>query len=135
MYYIIIKTLRYIKNLINKLIISFLVKYKMTYLLSLLFIFNLTKIEKIKPSKNIKYKAIVLGKSGGTEDLIESQKKYNQNILYLNCSRKFFKFIYQTIQNSHLTNSKTISNRQIENFKNEYLEFLIIFLRRLKKNL
>ena len=74
MYYIINKSLRYIKNLINKKLISFFIKYKMTYLLSLLFIFNLTKIEKIKPTKNIKYKAIVLGKSGGTEDLIESQK-------------------------------------------------------------
>ncbi|MDA7604035.1 hypothetical protein N8724_01395 [Candidatus Pelagibacter sp.] len=102
-------------------------------LLSLLFILNLKKIKEISPKSKFRFKAIVLSKSGGVEDLIYSQRKYNQNILYVNCSRKFFSNIYATIFNSYQKKSKYISKKKIKDFKKEYLNFLIFFLKILKK--
>ncbi len=81
----------------NKLLIPFFVKNEMFNLLSWLFILNLTKIKKILPAKKIKNKALVLYRTGGIDDLIQSQKKYNKNILYLACPREFFKHIFLTI--------------------------------------
>ena len=86
-----------IKEKINKILITFFVNNEMHKFLCFLLIVNLRKIKQIKPQNHTKFKAIVLSKSGGLEDLIYSQKKYNKNILYLNCPRYFFADIFLAI--------------------------------------
>ena len=83
-----------ITNIINKILIPFLVKHEMFNSLSLLLILNLRKIKEILPKNKSRYKAIVLYRSGGVDDLIESQKKYNPDILYLNCPRVFLNIYF-----------------------------------------
>ena len=86
-----------ISNLKKKIIlklIPYLVRYKAFNLLSLLFILNLTKMKSILPKKKGKFKVIILSKSGGMDDIIESQKRYNNNFLYLACPRIFIKSIF-----------------------------------------
>ena len=68
--------LYHLKINITKKLIPFLVKHEAFNLLSILIILNLSKIKKILPKKKNKYRVIVLNKSGGNDDLIESQKKY-----------------------------------------------------------
>ena len=41
------------------------------------------------PSRT-KYKAVVLQKLGGSEDLYSSREKFNKEILYYSCPRRFF---------------------------------------------
>ena len=62
----------------------------MTNLLCFLLVLNLKKIKKIAPKKKVKHKVIVLYKSGGFDDLVESQKILNNDILFLICPRIFF---------------------------------------------
>jgi hypothetical protein len=125
------------RNRVNKILIPFLVKQKMYHLLSLLMIFNLKKIKKILPKNKSKFKTIVLTKTGGIEDLIESQKNNNNNILYLSCSRQFFKLIFSTIfhgKKHNLSDGKYFSKiKEIENLKLKYRFFLVSFLKILKK--
>ena len=83
------------------MLIPYLVNYNALNLLSLLFIFSLSKIKPILPSKKIKFKIIVLSKSGGIDDIIESQKKYNKSALYLACPRIFLVTIFNTIFDDH----------------------------------
>ena len=59
-----------------------------------------TKIKSILPKKKGKFKVIILSKSGGVDDIIESQKKYNNSFLYLACPRVFIKTIFNTIFNT-----------------------------------
>jgi hypothetical protein len=126
-----------ILSIANKLLISFFVKNEMFQLLGLLFLLNLTKIRKILPKKKIKYRAIVLYRTGGIDDLIQSQKRYNKNILYLACPREFFKYIFLSIfekKNRDFTDFQyTKGNKQINDFKKKYRKFLISFLKVLKK--
>ena len=101
-------------------------------LLSLLLIFNLSKIKKISPKNKIKYKVLVLTKSVGIDDLISSQKKYNKNILYLTFPRYFLKIMYEAIIHNHqeLTDEKYFSkNKYTEKSKKEYNEFLLSFFK------
>ena len=120
---------------INKILIPIFVKQKMYYLLSLLLIVNLKKIKKTLPRKKLKYKAIVLHKSGGIDDLIESQRKFNNDILFLSCPRSFFKQIFNTIINikkhSITDNNYASKNKQINNLKLKYKNFLGIFIKTL----
>jgi len=122
-------------NIINKILIPFLVKHEMFNLLSLLLILNLKKIKEILPKNKKKYRAIVLYKSGGIDDLISSQKKYNYNILYLSCPRIFFKYIFFTFLDNHnLHDLNYNSNKnEIINLKIKYKKFLIRFLKIFKK--
>ena len=69
----------------------------MMNLLCFLIILNLKKIKEISPRDKIKYKVLVLNKSGGIDDLISSQKQNNKNILYLNFNRSILKRIYEQI--------------------------------------
>ena len=95
-------------------------------MLSLLVIFNLSKIKKILPKKNIKYKALVLTKSVGIDDLIISQKKYNQNVLYLTFPRYLLKIIYESVIRNHkgLTDVNYVSkNKSIEKSKRNITTF------------
>ena len=106
--------------------------------LSLLFILNLSKIREISPKKESKYKAIVLYRTSGIDDLIESQKKYNQNILYLACPREFFKCIFFSIfkdNNFKLADfNYSQDNKNFSNYKKEkYKKVLVNFLKILKK--
>ena len=126
----------YTRIYINKLLIPFLVKFKMFNLLSYLLIFNLSKIKKILPPQKIKYKVLVLSKSAGIDDVIESQKKYNKNILYLECPRIFFIYIFETIFKNHpeITDEKYFSNNpKVKKLKLEYKDFLVSFLKIFKK--
>ena len=118
---------------LNALLIPILVKYNLVNLLSLLLIFTLKKINKVKPKETPKFRVIILNKGGGTDDLIHSQKKYNKNIEYLQSYRSFFKNIYYTI--FEIKNKKNIGSNPIENkvFKKKYINFLIKFLKVLKK--
>ena len=122
-----------IDRLLNRLLIPILVKYKLVSLLSLLLIFTLKKINKIKPKETKKFKVVILNKGGGTDDLIHSQKKYNKNIEYLQSYRSFFKNIYYTI--FEIKNKNSIGTHPIENkvLKKKYVNFLIEFLKVLKE--
>ena len=129
------KLLNKIRKKINQILIPILVKNNQIHLLSLLFIFNFRKIKQIEPKKKIKHRVIVLTKTGGLDDLISSQKKYNQNILYLNGSRLFIKQIFYTIFNiSNEDELKKLSEKQIFTYKNDYKNFLFKFTKQLKKN-
>ncbi len=126
----------YTRIYINKLLIPFLVKFNMFNLLSYLLIFNLSKIKKILPPKKTKYRVLVLSKSAGIDDLIESQKKYNSNILYLECPRFFFLYIYQAIFKDHpeISDVKYFSNKpEVKKLKIKYKNFLVSFLKIFKK--
>ncbi len=127
-----------ILSFINKVLIKFFVNYKFFNLLSYLFILNLSKIKEILPNKNFKHKAIVLYRTTGIDDLLQSQKKYNKNILYLACPRDFFKqimkciyrkenFDFDDFKHSYDKNKLNISN------KKKYKDFLFTFLQVLKK--
>ena len=111
---------------IINLLIPILVRYELINLLSLLLSLNVKKIGQIYPSKDIKYKVLILSKSGGNEDLISSQKKYNKHILYYSLPRSFITKIYNTKLENNLEN--------FEKFKIDYRNFLISFLKVLKKN-
>lgn len=107
----------------------------MLNLLCILMIFNLKKIKELVPRKKIRNKVIVLSKSAGIDDLICSQKKYNKNTLYLNCSRTFFVQIYMAIFNiNNEKDAKIYALNEPENLKKKYVNFLVIFLNKLKKN-
>lgn len=123
---------RKIDRRLNTIFIPILVKYEMVNLLSLLLMFSLKEINNITPKVKPKYKVIVLNKSGGSDDLISSQKKYNKNITYLQSYRSFFKNIYYTIFE---VKDKRIGNYPKENKikKKKYLNFLIKFLKVLKE--
>ena len=129
--------LKKILNTLNKILIPILVTHELYNLLSLLLILNLNKIKKILPKNKPKYKAIVLSKSGGTEDLVESQTKYNKNILYLSCPRPFFKHIFLTIFDKSIKDIRdhrySSKKKKIKNLKIKYKNFLVSFLKILKK--
>ena len=131
------KLLSKFTNVINFLLIPFFVKQEMFNLLCFLFSLNLRKIKKINPKKKPKHVAIVLYKSGGIDDLIESQKDYNDNILYLSCPRIFFKYIFFTIFNNKTHNLSDLNyasnKKKVKYLKKKYKNFLIKFLTILKK--
>jgi len=121
------------KRKIISLIIPYLVRFKAFKLLSLVFILNLRTIKSILPKKKPKFKVIILSKSGGLDDVIESQKRYNNNFLYLTCPRIFIKIIFNIFfGNDALNNSKFFSN-QLKKKRQNYKNFLIEFLKVLKK--
>ena len=126
----------FLSNFKKKIILSlipFLVRYRAFNLLSLLFVLNLTKIKSILPKKEIKFKVIVLSKSGGLDDIIESQKKYNNNILYLDCPRVFIITIFNTIFGNQASNNIKFFSNQLKKQREEYENFLVEFLKALKK--
>ena len=122
----------------NKLLIPFFVKNEMFYLLSFLLILNLTKIKKILPKNNSKYKVIVLSKTGGIDDLTVGQKNINRNILYFDCPRAFFKQIYEAIfENKYedlIKNTDFNHNNEIRRLEKKYKNFLVTFIKKFKKN-
>ena len=130
---------------LNKLLIPILVKNKKLDLLYFLFKLNLTKIKNIPPKNSPKYKVIVLSKTGGVDDLIESQKNNNKNILYLNCPRIFLRFYkanlngeYKVfIDNERLDQSikanNYVNDKKVEKFRRKNKKFLINFISLLKK--
>ena len=131
---------------VNKLLIPFFVKNKKFSSLCFLLKFNLTKIKKILPKNTPKYKVLVLSKTGGVDDLIESQKNNNKNILYLDCPRIFFKYIYRAnsssnhqefIKNDRLDESikanSYFNNKEAKKFREKHKKFLFSFIKLLKK--
>ena len=124
-----------LKKKITLRLIPYLVRYKAFSLLSLLFILNLSRIKSILPKNEIKYKVIVLSKSGGMEDIIESQKKYNNNFLYLACPRIFIKTIFNTIFGKQASNNLKFFSNQLKTKRENYENFLLEFLKILKKNI
>ncbi|MDB2618013.1 hypothetical protein N9Y88_05810, partial [Candidatus Pelagibacter bacterium] len=117
---------------LNSILIPFLVKYEMVNLLCWLLIFSLKKINKISPKGKSRYKVIVLNKGGGTDDLIQSQIKYNKSIIYLQSYRSFFKSIYYSIFNIKNKNNVGAYPKESKILKEKYLIFLIKFLTVLK---
>ena len=122
-----------LKKKITLLLIPYLVRYKAYDLLSILFILNLSKIKLISPKKKIKFRVIVLSKSGGMDDIIESQKKYNDNFLYLACPRVFIKTIFDSIFSKEASNNFKFFSGQLKIKRDEYEIFLLKFLKSLKK--
>ena len=120
---------------LNEILIPFFVKNKMFYFLVILFMLNISKIKKIFPKKKIKYKAVVLQKLGGNEDLLSSEEKYNKEILYYSCPRRFFKIIFETIIiKSYLLHDYKyfINDKNIIDSKKKLQIFLKQFLDKLK---
>ena len=122
-----------LKKKITLALIPYLVRYKAYNLLSLLFVLNLSKIKSILPKKKTKFKVIVLSKSGGLDDIIESQKKYNNSFLYLACPRIFIKTIFNTIFGNQASNNLKFFSNQLKIKRDEYENFLVDFLKILKK--
>ena len=128
----------FIKNYLNSFI-PFLVRHKMFNLLSWLLILNLNQIRKILPKNKYKYKVIVLTKSAGIDDLIESQKKYNKNILYFHCPRVFFKKIFweifRGVKQAPGDLNYDVENKKIRKMKIKYRFLLINLLQSLKQKI
>ncbi len=126
-------------TILNKLLIPIFVRNEMYNFLSLLFILNLIKIKKILPKNKTKFKAVVLYRTGGIDDLIQSQQIHNKNILYLSCSREFFKLIFLEIfdlkEKTKLADFKFLYDKKIftPSKRNKYKKFLISFINILKK--
>lgn len=124
----------YLKINTIKILIPYLVKYKAYNLLSIFFILSLSKIKSILPRKETKFKIIILTKSGGVDDIIESQKKYNNNILYLACPRIFFITIFRTIfDQQEYNNAEKFFSKKRKIKRDQYKKFLIKFIKILKK--
>lgn len=125
---------RKIRKKINNVLIRFFVRRNFINLLCYLFISNFKKIKQIDPPKKIKHKVIVLAKSGGLDDLICSQRKYNKNIMYVNGSRSFIKQIFYSIfKINNEEGIKDLSNKETKRLTEKYKNFLILFLKQLKK--
>ena len=128
------KFLFHFKIKIIKLLVPYLVRNNSLNLLSLLFIFNLSKIKSILPKKKIKFKVIVFSKSGGIDDVIESQKKYNNANLYLVCPRIFLITVFRTIfDKQEYSDSDKFYSKERKGKRIQYKKFLIKFLKILKK--
>ena len=124
----------YLKIKIVKILIPYLVKYNALNLLSFLFILNLSKIKSILPKKKVKFKIIILSKSGGIDDVVQSQKKNNDDCLYLACPRIFLITVFNTIfDNQEYHNSKKFYSKQGKIKRDNYKSFLVEFLKILKK--
>jgi hypothetical protein len=115
------------------MLIPLLVRYRAFKLLSILFILSLTKIKSILPKKKAKFKVIILSKSGGVDDIIESQKKYNNSFLYMACPRIFIKTIFNTIFGKQASNNSKFFSNQYNVKRDDYKNFLVEFLKILKK--
>ena len=128
-----------ILGMINKILIPLLVKYKMTNLLCFLLVLNLKKIKKIAPKKKVKHKVIVLYKSGGFDDLVESQKILNNDILFLICPRIFFKHIFFSIFENNSYNLSDLNyssnEKKIIDLKKKISKFFGNFIRNIKKKI
>ena len=75
---------------------------------------------------------LVLSKSAGIDDLIESQKKYNNDVLYLEFPRYFLAIIFKTIFDKYslISDEKYhLENENVEHLKIKYRNFLIKFIR------
>lgn len=118
---------------LNSFLIPILVKYEMINLLCWLLMFSLKKINIISPKEESKHRVIVLNKGGGTDDLIQSQKKYNKNITYLQSYRSFFKNIYYSIFDIKDKRIVGFYPKESKILKEQYLNFLTKFLKVLKK--
>jgi hypothetical protein len=128
---------KFIESL-DEILIPFFVKNKMFYFLAILFMLNIFKIKRILPKGKIKYKAVVLQKLGGNEDLLSSEEKYNKEVLYYSCPRRFFKIIFETviIKNHLLHDYKyLINDKDIINSKKKLQIFLEKFLDKLKEKI
>ncbi len=111
-------------------------RYKLFNILSLLLIINLSKLKNILPKKEAKFRVLVLSKSAGIDDLIESQKKYNNNILYLEFPRYILQIIFESFfgKNSEISDVKYFTNKKnIQKLKLEYRNFLITLIKLFKK--
>ena len=117
-----------------KILTPYLVKFRFLNLLSILFILSLSKIKSILPKSKTKFRVIVFSKSGGIDDVIESQKKYNNHNLYLVCPRIFLITVFRTIfDKQEYSDSDKFYLKESEKKRNQYKNFLIKFLKILRK--
>ena len=120
---------------IYKILIPYLVKCRYLNILSYLFLTSLTKLKSKESKKKIKHKIIILSKSGGIDDVIESQKNNTSNsIAYFACPRVFIVTIFNTIfDNQEYNDTKKFFSKKIKLKRNYYKEFLYDFLKILKR--
>src|SRR6056300_433028 len=93
---------------IYKILIPYLVKFKYLNILSYLFLTSLKNLKSKISKKKIKHKIIILSKSGGIDDVIESQKNNtSDSIAYFACPRVFIVTIFNTnFDNKEYNNTK-----------------------------
>ena len=64
---------------IYKILIPYLVRFRAFYLLSLLFRLSLTELKSKFSKRKAKFKIVILSKSGGVDDVLESQKIHKEH--------------------------------------------------------
>ena len=134
MYSAIYKISRIFKEKIIFNLIKFFVKHELINLLCILILLNLKKIKEIEPKEKIKNRILVLSKSAGLDDLINSQRRYNKNILYLNFDRSFIKRIFETIYEiNERKNLKKVLKKNDKKLYEKYFNFLTKFLIKFNK--
>ena len=108
--------------------------YSMCYITLLL---NIRKIKNIN-SKNLStgnYKVLVLGKSGGQDDLISTQIKYNKKIEYYILPRILIRKIYNFFLEEKLNDYKYLDkSEEIKKRKILYRNFLVNLLKIFKSS-
>ena len=119
---------------IFKFLIPIFVKNRAFDFLSYLFVYSLSKLKPLSSLQSSKYKIIILSKSAGIDDVIESRKSNRDNILYLACPRIFIKTIFNSIFDDDEYNStKKFYSKRLKSKRNYYKNFLTEFLKVLMK--
>jgi len=123
---------------LNYYVIPFFLYFKLYFITYLLLRVNMRPIKNLPISKsNIKFKVVVLSKSGGLEDIIASQKNYNKNIKYHHLSRAFFKAMFEYFIKDHASvhDYKYLNKSQfIRTGKKNYRKALINIIKILRDN-
>lgn len=123
-----------IKKKISKYLIKIFIRFKSDIIISLILLFNLRKMKKIKTSNN-KKKVIVLSKSGGIEDLNIAylHNNNNNNVTFYELSRGLIKEIFKYyIKDGKYKDYYTIDySNEIKSRKDNYKEFIYKVLRNL----
>ncbi len=121
---------------LNYFLIPIFIFLKSNFFIYLLLRMNLRKIKKISCKKEKrKIKIIVLGKSGGLEDLASSEEKYNNHVEYYHLPRPFVKAMFKYFINDsvNIGDYKYFDNsNKIKEAKNKYRQNLVKVIRILK---
>ena len=134
-----IKIKQIINNIVyslSKKLIFITIKYELFFLCYLILFANIRRIKKIKKplEKKTNYKALVLSKSGGLDDLINSQEIYNKKILYYVIPRGLIRKIYNFYLDEKLYDYRYLTkDKRINKQKILYRDFLFKLLKVFQK--
>ncbi len=134
-----IKIKQIINNIVyslSKKLIFITIKYELFFLCYLILFANIRRIKKIKKpqEKKTNYKALVLSKSGGLDDLINSQEIYNKKILYYIIPRGLIRKIYNFYLDEKLYDYRYLTkDKRINKQKILYRDFLFKLLKVFQK--